>query len=69
MTGHLLDQASNQFVACRSGKERRIRIMQHFTGEKMSIVHGNVRKIRDDQIKSFGQIFEEITFLNSNTLT
>src|SRR5256886_17407487 len=42
--------------------------MQHFAGKLMSILHGNIRKIRHDQVESFRQSFEKIAFLKMDSL-
>src|SRR5205085_6734501 len=68
MRRRLLDQSSHDFVAGRSAKKRHFWIMQHFAREKMSILHGNVRKIRHDQVESFIQILEKIILLKLDPL-
>src|SRR4029453_1957517 len=58
----LLNQVAHQLVTPRAGKERDIRIAQDFPRKSMSILRGDIRKIRNDQVECFIQVFKKIAF-------
>ncbi len=58
----LRNQFAHQLIAPRAGKERDLRIVQDFPRKSMSVLRGDIGKIRDDQVECSIHVFEKIAF-------